>query len=139
MSSAIPYRMGGAVVSYPGCLSAYQTQAPRVLASPFTVVRLVAALYSIEENALLSRRRDPLLFEARALAAWVLRAVPTVPMSYPKIARALNKKDHTAAMHLHLTAIKLRLEDQQFARRCAAISQYFKHQESAHGRIPAFG
>jgi chromosomal replication initiation ATPase DnaA len=111
---------------------------PRLVVGPFTAIRIVAALYSIEENALLSRRRDPLLVEARALVAWVLRTVPTQPMSYPKIARALNKQHHTSAIHLHLMAIKLRLEDEIFARRCTALETYFKQMEKAHGRIPAF-
>lgn len=112
---------------------------PRVIVGPFTVVRIVAALYSIEENALLSHRRAPLLVEARALATWVMRTVPTDPMSYPKIGRALGDRHHTSIINLHLMAIRLRLEDKVFARRCAAIAEYFQHQEGNDGRFPAFG
>lgn len=111
----------------------------RLRVGPFTVIRIVAALYAIEETALLSPRRAPLLVEARALVIWVLRTVPTEPTSYPKIGRALGDRHHTTIMHLHLMAIRLRLEDRAFARRCDAIDQYFKLTEDNHGRIPAFG
>ena len=105
---------------------------PRLIVGPFTVVRVVAALYSIEETALLSPRREQLLVEARALATWVLRNVPSEPMSYPKIGRVLGDRHHSTIINLHLMAIRLRLEDPAFARRCSAIAEYFKHQEAAH-------
>jgi len=105
---------------------------PRLIVGPFTVIRVVAALYSIEETALLSPRREHLLVEARALATWVLRDVPSEPMSYPKIGRVLGDRHHSTIINLHLMAIRLRLEDPAFARRCSAIAEYFKHQEAAH-------
>lgn len=111
----------------------------RLRIGPFTVIRIVAALYSIEETALISPRRAPLLVEARALVTWVLRAVPSEPVSYPKIGRALGDRHHTTIMHLHLIAIRLRLEDRAFARRCDAIDQYFKLTEGNHGHLTAFG
>lgn len=111
----------------------------RVRVGPFTTIRIVAALYSIEETELLSPRRAPILVEARALVTWVLRSVPSEPVSYPKIGRALGDRHHTTIMHLHLMAIRLRLEDKVFARRCDAIDQYFKLTEDNHDRFPAFG
>lgn len=112
---------------------------PRLVVGPFTAIRIVAALYGIEENALLSPRRAPLLVEARALVTWVLRTVPSEPLSYPKIGRALGDRHHTTIINLHLMAIRLRLDDTVFACRCDAIATYFKHMESAHGCIPAYG
>lgn len=138
MNALQPQWIGADFASAPD-MTSFHIHGPRLVVGPFTAIRIVAALYSIEENALLSPRRAPLLVEARALVTWVLRTVPSEPVSYPKIARALNKKDHTSAIHLHLMAIRLRLEDKVFARRCAAIETYFNQMEKAHGRIPAFG
>lgn len=105
---------------------------PRRIVSPLTAIRLAAALYSVEENGLLSPRRAPVLVKARALVTWVLRTIPSVPMSYPKIGRALGDRHHTTIIDLHLMAIRLRLEDETFARCCTAITNYFELTEGTY-------
>lgn len=105
---------------------------PRLIVSALTAIRLAAVLYGAEENALLSPRREERLVRARALAVWVLRSVPSVPVSYPKIGRALGDRHHTTIINLHVMAIGLRLEDETFARCCTAITEYFKLTEGSY-------
>lgn len=93
--------------------------------SPSMVIRIAAALYTIEENDLLSRRRNPRFEEARALVTWCLRAIPATPMSYPRIGRAMDFRDHSSIMNLHRKAIGLRLDDVFFAQCCLAMQRYF--------------
>lgn len=93
--------------------------------SPSMVIRIAAVLYGIEENDLLSRRRNVRFEQARALVAWCLRAIPQVPMSYPKIGRAMDGRDHTSIINLHANAIALRLGDLFFAQCCLAMQRYF--------------
>lgn len=100
--------------------------------SPSLVIQIAAALYSIEESELLSRRRNPRFEHARALVVWCLRTITAEPMSYPKIGHAMDGRDHSTAINLHVNAIGLRLSDKLFAQCCTALENYFKHQEAAH-------
>lgn len=93
--------------------------------SPAVVIRVAAALYSIEENELLSRRRNPSFEEARALVVWCLWTIPAEPMSYKQIGRHMDERDHTTITNLHVKAIALRLCDGFFAQCCKAMRQYF--------------
>lgn len=103
--------------------------------SPSAVIRIAAALYDIEENELLSRRRNPRFEAARALVAWSLRAIPAQPMSYPAIGRAMDGRDHSTIINLHRNAIRLRLTDLFFGRCCAALRMHFGlTQETSHVR-----
>lgn len=110
---------------------------PRLI-SPLTAIRIAAALYSVEENDLLSHRRWERFVDARALVVWTLRVIPSEPMSYPKIGRVLGGRDHTTIIDLHRRAIRLRLADETFDRCCDAILMYFK-KEGYDGRIPTLG
>lgn len=139
MSEPQPALIGYDASSKPDMLALWSPpEQPRVL-SPFTAIRLAAALYSVEENELVSHRRAERLVDARALVTWMLRTIPSTPMSYPKIGRALGGRDHTTIIELHRRAIRLRLADETFSRCCDALLHYFKQMEKAHGRIPAFG
>lgn len=93
--------------------------------SPSLVIRIAAALYSIEESELLSRRRNPRFEQARALVVWCLRAITAEPMSYPKIGRHMDGRDHSTAINLHVNAIALRLSDEGFDQHCIAMQRYF--------------
>lgn len=93
--------------------------------SPTMVIKVAAALYSIEENELLSRRRNPRFEEARALVVWCLWTIPVKPMSYKQIGRHMDGRDHTTATNLHVKAIALRMCDGFFAQCCIAMRQYF--------------
>ena len=102
--------------------------APRLL-SPLTAIRYACVLYSVEENAMLSHRRELRLVKARALVVWALRALPRKAVSYPKIGCALGGRDHSTIINLHRMATRLRLEDAFFARCCQALQVLF---EEAH-------
>lgn len=93
--------------------------------SPELTIGIAAALYGIEENELLSRRRNPRFEEARALVVWCLWTIPAEPMSYKQIAHHMDGRDHTTATNLHVKAIALRLCDGFFAQCCTAMRQYF--------------
>ncbi len=93
--------------------------------SVHTAIGLAAAMFGVQRHDIISARRHPELVKARALVTWILRNVPVQPMSYPKIGRALGGRDHTTIMHAHQIAIRLRLEDERFARTCRAICIHF--------------
>jgi chromosomal replication initiation ATPase DnaA len=101
-----------------------ESDGPRFV-SAHTAITLASALFNVPRNAILSHRRDPALVRARAMVTWILRTVPVQPMSYPKIGRAMGGRDHTSIMHQHQIAIRLRLEDERFARTCEAICLHF--------------
>jgi len=92
--------------------------------SPSLVIRIAAALYGIEENELLSRRRNPRFEEARALVVWCLWTIPETPMSYVQIGRHMDGRDHTSATNLHVKAIALRVCGGFFADCCTAMRRY---------------
>ena len=139
MNAPQPVFVGYDAASKPDMIGLWSPpEQPRIL-SPLTAIRLAAALCSVEENGILSHRRAERLVDARALVVWMLRAIPSSPMSYPKIGRALGGRDHSTIIELHRRAIRLRLADETFSRCCDALLTYFKQMEKAHGCIPAFG
>ncbi len=103
-----------------------------VWVSPSRVIAFVCQFYRIEESDFFAHRRADELVSARALVVWLLRTVPAQPMSYPQIGRAI-ERDHTSAMHLHKTVIRLRLQDRAFKRVAAAMQFHFTHNLSQQG------
>ena len=93
--------------------------------SPDVVIRVAAALYGIDESELLSRRRNPRFEEARALVVWCLWTIPTEPLSYVRIGRHMDGRDHSTVTNLHDKAIALRLCNGFFADCCTAMRRYF--------------
>lgn len=93
--------------------------------SPDVVINVAAALYSIEVNELLSRRRNTRFEEARALVVWCLWTIPSEPMSYVQIGRHMDGRDHSGVTNLHIKAIALRLCEGFFADCCTAMRRYF--------------
>jgi hypothetical protein len=57
----------------------------------------------------------------RALVVWLLRTLPSRPMSYPEIGKVLGGMDHQSMIHLHRKAIYLRLRDRVFASACKSF------------------
>lgn len=101
--------------------------------SPSKVINFVCAIYQIEDTAFFAHRRAEQLVEARAMAVWLLRSVPALPTSYPKIGRAIDRH-HTDAMHLHRMAIGLRLTDARFKRVAEATRFHFQVSETDNAR-----
>lgn len=100
--------------------------------SPSRVIAFVCQFYRIEETAFFAHRRADELVTARALVVWLLRTVPARPFSYPQIGGAI-ERDHTSAMHLHKTVIRLRLQDRAFKRVAEAMRFHFTHSLSQIG------
>ncbi|RIV82975.1 hypothetical protein D2V17_14330 [Aurantiacibacter xanthus] len=86
-----------------------------------STIALVCEAYGIDEHELLSYRRKAILVHSRALAVWLLRTCEPA-FSYPTIGRHLGGRHHTTIINLHRMAIRLRLEDLQFAALCATFT-----------------
>jgi chromosomal replication initiator protein len=61
------------------------------------IIKTVGAYFQIENKELLSPKRGKLFVWPRQIAMYLLRH--EMNLSYPKISRELNKKDHTTIMH----------------------------------------
>lgn len=64
---------------------------------PPMVIRLVAKIFAVNVRDLLRQDRRKHVSEARSAAYFLLRR--HTRMSFPELARALGKKDHSSAMH----------------------------------------
>ena len=85
---------------------------------------IAQAEFGVSRDELVSHRRCDTLVRARAFAVWVLRSLG-VPMSYPRIGRAIGGRDHTTIINLHLKAVTLRLTDPAFRGACQRIEERF--------------
>jgi chromosomal replication initiation ATPase DnaA len=65
------------------------------------VINEAARVMGVEPAALLVPDRRQPLVRARALVVWLLRALPSRPMSYPAIGRVLGGLDHSTVINLH--------------------------------------
>lgn len=65
--------------------------------SPKRVIDIVSSRYSVPVDDILSPKRDKDIVFPRHVAMYLLR--DELKLSYPKIAVALGRKDHTTAMH----------------------------------------
>ena len=112
-------------------MSAAATTDPSVMAGPMQAVfdavdgaetvklvrDFVLRRYDIDENALLSKRRQRALVEARAVFVWAVRhARPET--SYPMLGRMLGGRDHSTIISLHRKAVALRLTSPAFETAC---------------------
>ena len=82
------------------------------------VINEAARVLGVEPAALLVHDRRQPLVRARALVVWLLRALPSRPMSYPAIGRVLGGLNHQTVIKLHRKAIYLRLRDREFGAAC---------------------
>lgn len=89
-------------------------------------VLLMVALneFGIDRIDLLSKRRHADLVQARAFVAWAMRELGK-PRSYPVIARALRRDDHTTIYNLHQKAFWLRRHYAEFDAVCARLAENF--------------
>jgi len=99
------------------------------------VINEAARVLGVEPAALLVPDRRQPLVRARALVVWLLRAVPSRPMSYPAIGRVLGGLDHNTVINLHKKAIYLRLRDREFGAACRwFLSRFFMSEEDINAR-----
>ncbi len=65
--------------------------------TPKQILEQVSNFYDIKTSELLGKKRDKEIVRPRQITMYLLRE--ELSLSYPKIARELNKKDHTTAIH----------------------------------------
>ena len=96
---------------------------------------MAAEALGLDAGELLLRRREQHLVRGRALVVWLLRTLPSRPMSYPEIGKVLGGMDHQSMIHLHRKAIYLRLRDRVFASACKSfLTRLFLSEEDLHVR-----
>lgn len=99
---------------------------------PELVLAFAANAFGVAQIDILSRRRNADFVRARAFVVWALRSLG-VARSYPKIGMVL-ERDHSSIIHLHQKAIRLRLEDKEFAQAChRIISLFYQARGHTHG------
>lgn len=94
------------------------------------VVSMAADALGLDAGELLLRRREQRLVRGRALIVWLLRTLPSRPMSYPNIGQVLGGLDHHSVIHLHQKAIYLRLRDHAFGNACKHfLNRFYLNEE----------
>lgn len=73
------------------------TRNKRSSLNPKQIIEKVADFYDINPEDILGKKRDKEIVTPRQIAMYLIRE--ELHLSYPKIARAINKKDHTTIMH----------------------------------------
>lgn len=99
------------------------------------VVSMAAEALGLDAGELLLRCHKQPLVRGRALVVWLLRTLPSRPMSYPEIGKVLGGMDHQSMIHLHRKAIYLRLRDRAFASACKSfLTRFYLSEEDLHVR-----
>lgn len=108
---------------------------PRLVTPHAPVIVLAAEALGVEPEAVLARDRRQPLVRARALVVWLLRAIPSRPMTYQRIGEVLGGLDHCSVIHLHCKAIELRLSDREFRAVCRSfLVRFFLTEEDVNVR-----
>lgn len=98
---------------------------------PAVALAVACRHFGVSPAELVSHRRRDALVQARAFAVWMLRTFGA-PLAYPAIGECLGRH-HSAAINLHMLAIRLRLQDRAFAAACrGVIDHYLFAQEVSH-------
>jgi len=98
---------------------------PRLVTPHAPVIELAAKALGVDPEAVLARDKSQPLVRARALVVWLLRALPSRPMSYPAIGGVLGGLNHQTVIKLHRKAIYLRLRDREFRAACRSFLARF--------------
>lgn len=98
---------------------------------PDVAIAVACRHFGVRLGDLKSHRRRQSLVWARAFVVWVLRTVGE-PMPYPAIGERL-RRTHSAAINLHMVAIRLRLSEPAFAAACRGVVDHvFRDEEVLH-------
>lgn len=98
-------------------------QAPRVPINPVSIIDLVASYYRLTAAEIRGPSRARVYVKARHVAIYLMRY--KLGFSFPQLARAVGRSDHTSAMHAYRQMEKQLAGNKELRRQVNELLQYF--------------